>query len=357
MALSKLEFTKSWKNKSDFPTYEADETQVRDDMQLLHDETKTFINNMIDSLDAAQIPMDAADAAGGTIKSAIESAVERDSGVNPNILYNWDFANPVNQRGNSSYGAVGYCLDGWYFNPISDDLGTLTVNDGYISLTGFFPTTLQQIFEKALPNGTYTISAVLRGTGSGTIGIGKYDPATHGTHYGSLSFEDIGSDWTLISETFIYDPLETTKYPANTAIIGFSPGAAYDIKCIKLEKGEKSTLHLEPPARYTDELLKCQRYYLPLAEDAIPASGYVKSTTQARVLIPTPVQMKTDAQLAITNYGTVYASGKSGIVPTAATLVSAGATGLCVDLTISGGTSGDPIVWCGFAGVVCAEQM
>ena len=35
-----LGFTKSWENPEDYPTIELDETQVRKDMQSLHDEVK-----------------------------------------------------------------------------------------------------------------------------------------------------------------------------------------------------------------------------------------------------------------------------------------------------------------------------
>ena len=38
MAFEKLNFTKDWTNPNDFPAYEGDESQVRADMQLLHDE-------------------------------------------------------------------------------------------------------------------------------------------------------------------------------------------------------------------------------------------------------------------------------------------------------------------------------
>lgn len=43
----KLTFTKSWTSPNDFPTYEADETQVRADMQQLHNETRDHINGVI----------------------------------------------------------------------------------------------------------------------------------------------------------------------------------------------------------------------------------------------------------------------------------------------------------------------
>lgn len=52
--LEKLEFTKDWTDASDFPTYEPDESQVRADLQLLHNEAKAAINAMVDKLESAE---------------------------------------------------------------------------------------------------------------------------------------------------------------------------------------------------------------------------------------------------------------------------------------------------------------
>lgn len=47
MDIERLKFTKDWRNSSDFPTFEASEAKVREDMQLLHDEAKTHINEVL----------------------------------------------------------------------------------------------------------------------------------------------------------------------------------------------------------------------------------------------------------------------------------------------------------------------
>ena len=47
MAYENLEYTKDWKNATDFPTYEPSETKVREDMQYLFDEIKTFVNDKL----------------------------------------------------------------------------------------------------------------------------------------------------------------------------------------------------------------------------------------------------------------------------------------------------------------------
>ena len=52
--LEKLEFSKDWTKAEDFPTYEPDESQVRADLQLLHNEAKTAINALVDKLESAE---------------------------------------------------------------------------------------------------------------------------------------------------------------------------------------------------------------------------------------------------------------------------------------------------------------
>lgn len=42
MEIERLQYTKDWKNPSDFPTIETSETKVRSDMQLLYDETRDY---------------------------------------------------------------------------------------------------------------------------------------------------------------------------------------------------------------------------------------------------------------------------------------------------------------------------
>ena len=52
--LEKLEFSKDWTDAEDFPTYEPDESQVRADLQLLHDEAKAAINALVEKLESSE---------------------------------------------------------------------------------------------------------------------------------------------------------------------------------------------------------------------------------------------------------------------------------------------------------------
>lgn len=52
--LEKLEFSKDWTKAEDFPTYEPDESQVRADLQLLHNEAKAAINALVGKLESSE---------------------------------------------------------------------------------------------------------------------------------------------------------------------------------------------------------------------------------------------------------------------------------------------------------------
>lgn len=51
---------------------------------------------------------------------------------NPNLLDNWYFADPVNQRGQTEYTTTGYTIDRWSVH----DGGNLVLDDGYITFYG-----------------------------------------------------------------------------------------------------------------------------------------------------------------------------------------------------------------------------
>ena len=73
MALSTFQYSKSWRDPEDFPTFEENEEQVRDDMQILFDEARDALNRLIGELSAANIPFSATD---GVNASDIQNAIE-----------------------------------------------------------------------------------------------------------------------------------------------------------------------------------------------------------------------------------------------------------------------------------------
>ena len=73
--LEKLEFSKDWTKAEDFPTYEPDESQVRADLQLLHNEAKAAINALVDKLESAEFASHLAVSAEGMTATNLAAAL------------------------------------------------------------------------------------------------------------------------------------------------------------------------------------------------------------------------------------------------------------------------------------------
>ena len=73
--LEKLEFSKDWTEAEDFPTYEPDESQVRADLQLLHNEAKAAINALVEKLESAEFASHLAVSAEGMTATNLAAAL------------------------------------------------------------------------------------------------------------------------------------------------------------------------------------------------------------------------------------------------------------------------------------------
>ena len=174
---------------------------------------------------------------------------------NRNLLDNWYFVNPVNQRDVSgTISSAGYFLDRWKL--VS---GSVTINTDGITLNG----TMQQVLETT-PVGTVTASALTQ------AGVGEVVP-------------------TYNSET---------KTVTVTA-------AGKKLVAVKLELGTEQTLaHREDGVwvlneipDYGEELTKCMRYLQVLAAPYDTsgngvAIGYANNTVDLWVPIPLVVPMR-----------------------------------------------------------------
>ena len=188
----------------------------------------------------------------------------RDMHSNPNLLINGDFRNPVNQRRKSSYNVNGeYTIDRWRF--INDNNGTMTINDGYISISNGVAnnTYLQYNYDtdmKVLEGEKVTFTIVYKSTATyrlnSFIGSAEEDVNIYLTPI---------DDWTV--KTLTLD-LSSWKYSIgkveSSIILQSYDGSSFtngtlDVKYIKLELGSVATPFI--PRLYGEELALCQRYY------------------------------------------------------------------------------------------------
>lgn len=173
--------------------------------------------------------------------------------TNPNLLDNWYFGNPVNQRGQTEYTAGGvYTLDRWWAQYDT----TLSIVDGGIKIGGKWD--VQQYFETTLPNATYTLSLLYKDrTGSDPLRL-LIGNRTDGDLAQTESKDASG----ILSVTF-----STAK--SNKANFGFtgSTDNSATIIAIKLELGDTQTLAhkengvwvLNEIPDFGEQLRRCQR--------------------------------------------------------------------------------------------------
>lgn len=176
--------------------------------------------------------------------------------VNPNLLDNWYFGNPVNQRGQTSYaGTDTYTIDRW----MTDN--TVTVVDGGITVEQsglLFYQYLEDSLIKAIAGKVITYSAL---TTSGLMTVSTRLPPS------------ISSEWDTANAVQGDLVLDTIKNSAGKIYIRFYSNTegmeATTIIAAKLELGSQQTLAhqengvwvLNEIPDYGEQLRKCQRYY------------------------------------------------------------------------------------------------
>lgn len=228
-------------------------------------------------------------------------------GINPNILDNWYLASPINQRGATTYsGAYGHCIDRWWKYGKN---GTLTLNDGYITLTNTDAGTtngLTQYIEKErlIDGETYTLSIFAKIT-SGSLSSGNSPFLLSWGNNGQTITEskylsaDYYNEWRCYSFTFTWVAAGDI---ASFRIRCQGRAGSIQIKAMKLERGSTSSLTTinasgeyvlaDDPPNVAQELAKCQRYFVKFPYEFI-AHGFVTSSgLKYYMSIPLPVTMR-----------------------------------------------------------------
>ena len=202
---------------------------------------------------------------------------------NRNLLDNWYFANPVNQKGQMEYTGSGYTIDRWrsYGAKVS-------INDGYISLSTEGNPTFCQKSELDLYDKTLTFSVLLA---NGSLCTGT----------GILASGTAWKNTTLYEDSSIKLWLQNSD-PLFNAAIDIKGNTPVDMVAAKLELGSFQTLAHKEGSKwvlneipdYATELAKCQRYFYK-TQGAFEYRGiaisrwYVSSGT---IELPVPMRIK-----------------------------------------------------------------
>lgn len=169
---------------------------------------------------------------------------------NPNLLDNWYFVDPVNQRGVSgTITAPGYFIDRWKL--VS---GSVQITPGGLVLNG----TIAQILEVA-PIGALTATAL---TTSGIMEA-DYDTPTK-------TFSISAAGETIIAAKLELGPAQTIAHE--------DAGGNWELN--------------DPPPNKALELAKCQRYYIRLTNANIVPGSMGATSTDLFFFVPLPTPLR-----------------------------------------------------------------
>lgn len=235
---------------------------------------------------------------------------------NPNLLINPNFA--INQRGQSTYNAIGYTCDGWSIvaHPEGGSL-SVSLNNNAVTLT---KSSGIDILGQVVENSTF-----LRGK-TVTLSVQSQDGnIAHLTYSIPLTgmfaspYQYIG-DTGFIFDLYFYDPYVQVR------IYSTEGSATASLTAVKLELGAVSTLAHDAPPDPALELAKCQRYLLPL-EYPLQCRTVRAGNNTMDFFVPTPVTMRNlptivqDTNLLVRG---VTGGGESGFTFACTALLSSG---------------------------------
>lgn len=202
---------------------------------------------------------------------------------NPNILHNWDFRNPINQRGVSGIvSAAGYFVDRWFKYAAGEiEITSAGLNCG-VAIE-------QRIEGTWLAGQTATFSIMIGG-------VIYAKTMTFPSDTGSI-VSDTGMPMAII----FYHDTTSMRVRLN------APPDALMYQAVKLELGTVSTLHLDPPMDHAVELPKCQRFF-QVIDNQSSLYGFAVSTTSIYATIPLTMTMRALPTLSHTD-ATMRANG------------------------------------------------
>lgn len=233
---------------------------------------------------------------------------------NPNLLENWYFADPVNQRGQTEYIGIGYTIDMWKF---TTENGMVVIVDAGIEvkrtastrvILNQFLTTDRETFQKMFSGRTVTISALFGQTlRHATLTIPTDD--TSDWYPGGTASEKVDDMYVRLS---IYGSTRNFNLSFDVYVSTGGNGGGL-VTAVKCEYGTQQTLaHQDaagnwvlndPPPDKALELLKCQRYQISLNPKGYGARtvgfGIANSESVCYVFCPIPVLLRANPSINV----------------------------------------------------------
>lgn len=252
---------------------------------------------------------------------------------NRNLLDNWYFGAPVNQRGKTTYSGTGYGIDRWKAEAVTPNV--TTIKDGYIELSQ--NALISEILEEpySLCGKQVTVSALTTtGLCSATATVPSKEELSAIT-----TDETIGVSYFAVNGNSTgYVCLQHSKEHTTKVMLRAYSGYTVGVIAVKLEMGSQQTLaHQEDGAwvlneipDYGEELTKCMRY-LQIISTPYDTSGngvaigYANNTVDLWVPIPLAVPMRISPTPTIPTGGvSLFTVGKTSGSPKDVTRATGG---------------------------------
>jgi len=232
---------------------------------------------------------------------AAGAAIAQNGWSNPNLLDNWYFRNPVNQRGLAEYGE-GYTIDRWCL--YVSGTTTISIENGVViheGAGGYFQQRLERSKMEKLLGQAATLSVLINNqlySATDLLGYPGNRCIIRGLPIGesSLFWDDV-------------------KCEVNFSLAG---GAGV-LQAVKLELGTIQTLAhqdasgnwvlSDPPPDPALELAKCQRYQFVIRagmlNDPYPTvgMGIARSAAEMNLMIPLPTTMRARPSISVEGNG------------------------------------------------------
>lgn len=218
--------------------------------------------------------------AGTNLNGLVELLEGLQMGSNKNLLHNWDFRNPINQRGSSSYTGAKYGIDRWY---VATSSVTVEVVSGGVRFSNSGSSTgyVRQLLEFATPSDEYCYTLLC-----------SESTSESNTMYAGYADDTFSNSVPIAAG---YNSVVTSGLKGVKRVqFNVAAGASVTLVAAKLERGSVSTLANDPPADYGEQLALCQRFFTYIGSTSV-FTGIFGSTTQARLYIPLPVSMRISA--------------------------------------------------------------
>lgn len=212
-------------------------------------------------------------------------------GINPNLLDNWYFGRPVNQRGQTEYTTTGYTVDRWKL----DVGGAVTLEDGCICLkkSGTYWGEYFADFDQFI--GMTLIGSVLLSDGTLRTGSFVYNGSVNQAQ--TFFSSELGFYIQKLSNS-------QTQCEINSLVDNVK------IKAAKLELGDTQTLAhkengvwvLNEIPDFGEQLRRCQRYFLKLEKSTIGVGSGIENIGGSIVYpIYFPTTMRTEPAVTVSN--------------------------------------------------------